>query len=53
MQTKLRRIKYSNAQLAMQFLLTLYVMKGGTSNEVEVITDEPKGCCDWAMDTTS
>ena len=22
-------------------------------NEVEVITDEPKGCCDWAMDTTS
>ena len=21
-------------------------------NEVEVITDEPTGCCDWAMDTT-
>ena len=22
-------------------------------NEVEVITDAPTGCCDWAMDTTS
>ena len=22
-------------------------------NEVEVITDEPTGCCDWAMDNTS
>ena len=23
------------------------------SNEVEVMRDEPTGCCDWAMDTTS
>ena len=23
------------------------------SNDVEVITNEPTDCCDWAMDTTS
>ena len=46
---ELRTIDISNAQLAGWFLLTY---ERWPSNEVEVITDAPTGCCDWAMDTT-
>ena len=42
---RITEMNYSNAQIAGQ-------LQRRPSIEVEVI-DEPTGCCDWAMDTTS
>ncbi len=48
---ELRKIYHSNVRIAGQFLMTLRHEKR-PSNDVEVITNEPTDCCDWAMDTT-